>query len=210
MKNKPVNIFKIIRIIIVILILTVLILLACCEKNGDISPDKNRETNAGNNKTAQTEEEETIDNLPDARDEVGYAAPNFKFESLKGENEKLSDYREHGKAVIIYFWASWLSSCTEKMEDIQILSEKYTDDLIILAVNFDEKKAIIEDFIQDNGYTFKAIPDENKTIQKKYPTQSYPYAVFINPEGIITGICVGTSDDLLSVYERYIKEALGK
>jgi hypothetical protein len=51
--------------------------------------------------------------------------------------------------------------------------------------------------------------DEDGKIQEKYPTMGIPYTAIIDPDGIITSIHLGASGDMLSVYEKDVKIALG-
>jgi len=209
MKNKFINILKIIFVI-----LTALILFAGCGTNSnDIDKSDNNIVDNNNGQAKVNDENEQADDDliiddPNAKVEIGYPAPDFKFELLNGETGKLSDYR--GKAVFINFWATWCKPCVGEMPDIQKLSEAYADDLIVLAINCGDKKNKVDNFIADNGYTFNIVLDESGEIQDKYPTKGIPYTIIVNPEGIITQIRLGAGNDMFSIYEEYVKNALGK
>ena len=143
---------------------------------------------------------------PEEKVEVGYTAPDFSVELLNGDTVKLSDYR--GKAVFLNFWATWCGPCVNEMPEIQQLSEAFPDDLVVLAVNCSEMKYRVEDFINQNSYTFNIGLDEDGDIQKLYPTNGIPYTVVVDPEGIITELHLGSST--FSVFEGYVNNALGK
>ena len=210
MKKKH-NFKNIIKIIIIIF--TALILFTSCEMIDNFtSKDKKNDNNTVEDKNGQEENEdddnEEIVDDPDAKVEIGFAAPDFRVKLLNGKTAKLSKYR--GKAVLINFWATWCGPCVGEMPDIQKLSETFPDDLVVLAVNCNEKKDNVDKFIKDNGYTFRIGLDENGEIQNKYPSSGIPYSIIVNPDGIITEIHLGASGDMFTIYEKDIKAALGK
>jgi len=207
------------RIFIAALILTalLLILFSGCEFFGGTSATddgyNNSATGSGGGQNDNSDNNKTGNNETaaptEAAIEIGYDAPRFSVELLNGENENLSDYR--GKATLIYFWATWNEICVSQMPDIQKLSETYAGDLVVLAINCNDNRDAVDYFIRENGYTFKIGFDENWEIQDKYPspTLSIPYAVIINPDGIIAGI-FGEEENIYAVYEAHVKAALGR
>jgi len=146
---------------------------------------------------------------PEERPETGYHAPRFTIELLGGEKAKLSDYR--GKAVLISFWATWCGICTGGMPDIQKLSEEYGDELVVLTVNCSEDKKQVENFIKETGYDFVVGLDPSGAIQDLYgPISGIPYTVIVGPDGVIIATHLGAAGDMFSVFDEYIKGALGK
>jgi len=192
-----INMKKRVKVIvfIIVIILAAVILFTGCKDN-----------NSGN-KTTESLPFEGVTEIEE-KAEIGYAAPDFTVELVGGETVKLSDFR--GKVVFLNFWATWCGPCVNEMPDIQKLADAFPDDLVVLAVNCSERKDKVEKFINDKGYTFNAGFDEAGKIQNKYPTDGIPYSVIIDAKGIITTTHLGASGDMLSVYEGYVKEALGE
>jgi len=188
-------------ILITVIILSAVVLFANCGAKEENPPDLLNSTEAGESSQSQSIETKV---------EIGYAAPDFSVELLSGETVKLSDYK--GKVVLLNFWASWCPPCISEMPDIQKLSENYSDDLAVLAVNYGEKKTTAENFIKKNNYTFNVGIDENTNVAKLYPSNGIPYTIIIDAKGIITKIQEGIKpgEDMYSFYEGYIKTALGE
>ena len=203
MKKKIKNILSV--ILIVVITLSAIVLFASCKKTGDILLDT---TNDNASNPANDNSSESVETSVETKVEVGYAAPDFSVELLSGETVKLSDYK--GKVVFINFWATWCPPCVSEMPDIQKLSDNYPDDLVVLAVNYGEKKDKVADFISNKNYTIHVGIDENGDISKLYPSNGIPYTIVIDAKGIITQTQLGTGDDIYSVYEGYVKDALGK
>jgi len=186
------------NIIKIIVLLSAVLLFSC----GIDEPDNNTPLLDGNN--ARITGEANGGSLEE-RAEAGYLAPDFSVELLSGETVSLSDFR--GKVVLINFWATWCGPCVKEMPDIQKLSEAYSDDLVVLAINCNESKNKVEEFINANGYTFRVGLDSGE-VQKLYPTRGIPYTIVINANGVITQTQLGAPADAFAVFEEYVKAAM--
>ena len=201
------------QVIILVMILSMTILLVGCQNEANSTINDTTDITGDIAETTTDTAPETIpattsQEVTYAELEVGDAAPDFAVELLSGETVKLADYR--GKVVLLNFWATWCGPCVSEMQDIQKISEAFSEEAIVLAVNCSEKRDTVSSFIEDKGYTFNIGLDENMEIQEKYPTDGIPYTIIIDGEGIITEIHLGSSDDMFSVFEEDIKAAGGE
>lgn len=114
----------------------------------------------------------------------GKPAPDFTLKNLQGEDVSLSDYK--GKIVLVNFWATWCGYCDMEMPDIQRLDDE-NEDLVVLAVDVMEDKETVENYINEGGYNFEVVLDEDGSISKAYLVSGYPTSYFIDPEGILLG-----------------------
>lgn len=130
---------------------------------------------------------------------VDVAAKDFELEDLKGNKVKLSDYK--GQIVFLNFWATWCPPCREEMPDMEEIHREYGNrGVAILAVNStsmqlrggsDSKKARkqVEEFIEQNGYTFPVLLDSDDKVLIKYndivPITGIPITFMIDKEGQI-------------------------
>lgn len=130
---------------------------------------------------------------------VDVAAKDFELEDLKGNKVKLSDYK--GQIVFLNFWATWCPPCREEMPDMEEIHREYGNrGVAILAVNStsmqlrggsDSKKARkqVEEFIEQNGYTFPVLLDSDDKVLIKYndivPITWIPITFMIDKEGQI-------------------------
>ena len=65
-----------------------------------------------------------------------------------------------GKVVIVDFWASWCGPCKESFPAMNDLQKKYGDKgLVIVAVNEDEEKSDMQDFLKANAASFTVLRD---------------------------------------------------
>ncbi len=126
-------------------------------------------------------------NLPwlvqDPAPKVGAHAPDFELQNLSGEAIALSELR--GKPVLINFWATWCGPCRLEMPDLQKIYELNEGDFLVLAVNADEEKRIVERFAKDIGITFDVLLDPGGNVQSLYQLRGYPTSYLLDAEGII-------------------------
>lgn len=115
---------------------------------------------------------------------MGSIAPNFKLQTLDGEEVQLSDFRGH--PVLINLWATWCGPCRLEMPAIQDRFELYGDDgFVVLAVDFDEPVSAVKDFRDELGLTFHILLDPGANVQKLYRNRNYPTSFFVDEAGVI-------------------------
>lgn len=123
--------------------------------------------------------------------ERGDLAPDFKLETIEGEEVRLSDYR--GEKVLLNFWATWCGPCRAEMPDMQKYHEE-DDDAVILAVNLTETEKSstgVDEFLDEYGIDFTILSDKNTVVSNIYKAQALPTSYLINTEGRIHNIAVG-------------------
>lgn len=127
---------------------------------------------------------------------VGHLAPDFTAQTPDNVSYALSDYvdreGDNGRPVVLNFWASWCGPCRMEMPAFERVSLKYADRAAILGVNQAESTETIERFAQTAGVSYPLLVDENWTVNNKYGISNLPTTVFIDADGVIREVFVGT------------------
>jgi thiol-disulfide isomerase/thioredoxin len=123
--------------------------------------------------------------------EVGKQAPDFELDTLDGQTVVLSQLK--GRLVLVNFWATWCGPCRHEMPFLQQLYEDWPgSELVLLAVNVGEGSSDVSQFLQSYGFSFPVLLDGQATIAQRYNVMGIPTTFFIDKEGVIQNIKVGT------------------
>lgn len=122
----------------------------------------------------------------------GTPAPSFSLAGLDGSRYEVGGARD--KVLLLNFWASWCDPCKEEAPDLVNLASRYQDSLDVYAVNVTlyDKLEQVEQFVQEYGYTFPVLLDEDEEIYRKFGGVAFPTNVLIDKDGIIRDVIVGT------------------
>jgi len=140
---------------------------------------------------------------------VGDAFPElakFKFEGKLPAELK-------GKIVFVDFWASWCGPCKDSFPVMDAFQKKYSaQGLVIIAVNEDEKKSDMEDFLKENKASFNVVRDvapDGKKLVDNVEIAVMPSSFILDGEGKVRFIHSGYHGaDTKKEYEREIESLL--
>jgi thiol-disulfide isomerase/thioredoxin len=102
-------------------------------------------------------------------------APNFRLQ--------LMDLR--GKTVMVNFWATWCIPCRMEMPLIEEYYQRYSPDLVVLAVNADEPPEDVKLFVDDLQLSFEILLDPGSRIDHLYQVRAFPTTFFVDKDGMI-------------------------
>ncbi|MFB9861254.1 peroxiredoxin family protein [Salinicoccus siamensis] len=97
--------------------------------------------------------------------------PDFSLESLEGETLTFSDVlAEKGNHwhLIVYFRGSWCPACVEELDEFES-SKSYFDkhNINLITITHDDKEDL-EKMIDDHGFTFPVLVDDDYEFLDKY------------------------------------------
>lgn len=116
--------------------------------------------------------------------EIGKIALDFTSEDVDGNKISLSDFRNK-KPVLLVFWATWCGYCAKEKEDLKTFTQKYQNEIQVLAVDSSEPRAIIQDYIEKQDINFLMLLDENRKIWNQYLVRGTPSHFLIDKDGKI-------------------------
>lgn len=158
---------------------------------GDKESGEEKRPDDGDINPGQDEEEEEEEKIP---------APDFTLVDQYGESHRLSDYR--GQIVFLNFWATWCPPCRMEMpfiEEIYKENKLNSDEIVILGVagpnqGQEKDKDYIIKFLEDEGYSFPVVFDEDGSVFAQYTVRSLPSTFFIDKDGNVKYYVPGAMD----------------
>jgi thiol-disulfide isomerase/thioredoxin len=142
---------------------------------------------------------------------VGTTAPDFTaYDYVTGAKTRLS--AQHGKVVILTFWATWCSPCRQELPNLEGIQEKVgKDQLVVLAVNFqdsDDTISYLKKSAKKAAWKISMLLDTNGSIAGKYGIDSIPHLFLIGRDGNIAAAHSGFGDGSIDVMLPEINAAL--
>jgi len=137
---------------------------------------------------------------------VGDAFPDLTKFSLEGKPPE----NLRGKVVIVDFWASWCGPCRASFSAMEQLYKKYGQDgLVVVAVNLDDKRAAMEEFLKKNPVSFPVVRDANKQLVVQVNIASMPSSFVLDSDGRVYSVHNGfRGEDTQKQYEQEIETLL--
>jgi thiol-disulfide isomerase/thioredoxin len=121
---------------------------------------------------------------------VGQPAPSWSEPSLPGSRLAMSSLR--GKAVYLNFFATWCPPCNEEAPAIDALQKTYgARGLQVVGVDVLESSAKAAAFRASHHLDYPVVVDGG-VLRDQYNVNGLPVHVFIDRNGIVRKIVVGT------------------
>lgn len=120
---------------------------------------------------------------------IGSEAPEIELPNPEGELVKLSSLR--GNYVLVDFWAKWCKPCRMENPNVVRMYKKYNPKgFEVFGVSLDRNKRDWVQAIDEDGLTWTHVSDLkyfNSEAAKLYNVDAIPFAVLLDPDGVIIG-----------------------
>jgi thiol-disulfide isomerase/thioredoxin len=141
---------------------------------------------------------------PGTRVDIGQSAPSFSLSDLDGHEISLENFK--GKIVLLDFWATWCGPCRMTMPVVEKLSKEYRDDMVLLAVNMQESKDVVEKYAFEQAISSQILLDEKGTVSATYGAYAIPMQFLIDKSGIVRHIQTGYTSSMASQMRAQIEQ----
>lgn len=119
-------------------------------------------------------------------------APNLVIEQWIGEAPKF----DGKKFLLIDFWATWCPPCRASIPELNEISKKFANELIVVGLS-DESVAKVQEMEQPVIEYYSAVDTESRT-KTEIGVQGIPHVMLIDPSGKVAwqGFPMGEADPL--------------
>ena len=177
------------KILLFLFIITIIGVYGCSDNNSNANMPSNANNALDNSQSQDNENSNSQDQGLEAEEEgipmieAGKKIPNFKMKTLSGDFIEPENYE--GKILMLNFWATWCVYCDQEMPDLDTIDKE--EDVVVIAINAQEKQSVVQEYIDDGGYEFLTVLDEDGLFTNLFGVSSLPVTFFINEEGILIG-----------------------
>ena len=122
----------------------------------------------------------------------------FEAKDTTGKIYKISEFS--GKYILLDFTETYCGPCIESVEELKMVSKKYSDSLIIISFSADKSKLIWLTGLNRDRINWLSLSDGKGTYGKtllKYGVDSYPTFFLINKSGKIIDIKKGFGNGIV-------------
>lgn len=128
---------------------------------------------------------------------VGDVAPDFSLKYTDGRDFTLSKMR--GKVVMLQFTASWCGICRKEMPHIESdiwLRHKDNPDFILVGVDREETKDVVEEYTKKLGTTYPMLLDDKGDVFSSYA---------VRKSGITRNVLIDKDGRIVMLTRRYVE-----
>ena len=110
---------------------------------------------------------------------AGETFPDLAAAKLEGKLPELK-----GKVIMVDFWASWCDPCKDSFPAMEELQKKYgPEGFVIVAINVDENRADMDDFLKKNPAGFAVVRDGAQKLVAKAGIETMPSSFLLDRAG---------------------------
>ena len=122
--------------------------------------------------------------------QIGKPIANFSLTDLHGVTHSIADYK--GRPVLINGWATWCPPCKAEMPALHDFYLKHkAEGFELLAVNSGESHTAVQQFIDQQGFTFPVLLDTHKDVLDGLGVSGLPTSIFVGRDGTVKTIHIG-------------------
>jgi len=139
----------------------------------------------------------------------GQPAPDFKVNTLTGQQVSLENYR--GRVLVLDFFATWCQPCRVAVPHLVAMNRKYgTQGLSVLGMSVDEDgESMVKAFADHNRVTYP-IALAGEDLRADFGVRSVPVMFVIDKKGRVSEVFRGATDGVLRSSEQLVKKLLAE
>jgi thiol-disulfide isomerase/thioredoxin len=125
----------------------------------------------------------------DTSEFLGSPAPDFSARTL--DNQTITLSKLGGNVVVLDFWATWCVPCRKSLPRMDHLSRDPSlraQGLRIIAVNYGESKATVENYLASHNLSLQVVRDQDASIAERYQIRELPATVIIGRDGLVRNV----------------------
>ena len=131
---------------------------------------------------------------PSAMTRVATPAPAFELKDTKGKDVKLSDFA--GKALIVFFWATWDKPSQKQIPELVDLQRQYEKKgFSVIGISLDNQGPdVVKTYVETNHVNFPVLMATSDVVKGFGGLEAIPTLLVLEPHHNIISRHVGITD----------------
>ncbi len=138
---------------------------------------------------------------------IGDIAPPFSLTTVDGEEFLLPD---HGKVILINFFATWCGPCQLELPHIEQIWAQHKDDedFRLLVIGREETPDTAQQYRSENGFSFPIAADPNREVYSLFADELIPRTLVVSPDGRVVYSKAGFDENDLDELHSVVQQQL--
>ena len=137
---------------------------------------------------------------------IGQMMPDFTLPNPAGADVTFNQVKGQNKVIVINFWASWCAPCRIEMPGFEKMYQaKKQNGLLILAVNEDEERLKMDEYLTKKPVSFPVLVDRDSELMKRFGVRALPTTIVVNSDGKVQMVYEGLQEYLEYLVEAQLK-----
>lgn len=138
---------------------------------------------------------------------TGQVVDDFELPTLDGGTFRLSDHQD--KVVILDFWATWCGPCAAALPEYIAAAKEFDESQVIfVAVNLEETKDRINEFLTQRNLAPVVAMDRGSVVARKFGVSGIPHSVILGPGRIVQHVTVGFKPGIRDTTRQRVQDIL--
>jgi len=139
---------------------------------------------------------------------MGKQVPPFSVTDVSGKT--FSVPAKGTKITVVNLWATWCKPCVHEMPRFQNeIANRFTSDVLILAIAGGELPETIQKFNAGRGLTFPLVADRGRSVTNLFPRGGIPITYVLDQRGVVIHEAAGAAafDSIAPAIEKALRDA---
>ncbi|MBO1364197.1 TlpA family protein disulfide reductase [Prevotella sp. A2931] len=140
--------------------------------------------------------------------------PKLTLKNIDGKSVQLDTLSNHGKPLIVSFFATWCKPCNRELKAINEVYADWQEEtgVKLIAVSIDQAQNInkVKPLVDENEWPYEVLLDPNSELKRALGVQLIPYVIVLDGKGNIVFKHNGYTDGAEAELYEKVKEACGK